>query len=401
MSKWGRILIIALLLLEMANVEAQFMTKEEYEETKGGTQKRKVDPLADLNAELKLEGYAVYKNPEFANERRKDGLTKLMAAALRPDKGIVKHLVAQGADTELTNEKGDTALLMAVSKGHYYPAAELLKGHANMHHRNKKGMNTLHTAIAGGQLVIVEAILASDEQLRYSVDFREDYIKKPFLLDDPLPTGQSPLMMACQQGETKMVEKLLAYGAEINLRKKGTQETALMYASIIGHDGLVNILLDHGADAHAQNSMGFTALMYAAHRGHESVVRTFLRLINSDLYRHLSLLDARDEIGSSALDHAVQERERDVIDELMAAGAEVGRVYPRVSPEAATLRKVALQKINAKKASQPVDETDGDEEAVAEAEAPLDEEDDDDDGYEYDDENDEEYEGEDEGSGGV
>lgn len=391
MPNWGGLLLISLLSIELAIVAGQFMTKTEYEETKGGTEKKKVDPLADLNAELKLEGFAVWKNPDFANERRQDGLTKLMAAALRPDQGVVKHLVAQGADTELTNDKGDTPLLMAVMKGHYYPAAELLKGHADMHHRNKKGMNSLHAAIAGGQLVIVEAILSVDEQRRYSVDFREDYIKKPFLLDDPLPTGQTPLMMACQQGETKMVEKLIAYGAEVNLKKKGTQETALMYASIIGHDVLVNSLINHGADAHAKNSMGFTALMYSAHRGHDSVVRTFLRLINSDLYRHLSLLDARDEMGSSALDHAVEERERGTIDELMAAGAEVGRVYPKISPEAIVLRKVALEKIGAKKASQPV-EGEQAAEVEVEAEAALGDIYDEDGEYEYYEEDEEEDE---------
>ena len=321
-----------------------------------GRRRKKVDPLAELNEELKIEGYAAYRDAEYANLIRSDGLTKLMAAALRPDQGIVKHLIAQGADTEIADKKGDTPLLMAVSKGHFHPVSELLKGHANMHHRNKKGVNALHLAIAGGQLVMLETLLLSvDEKWRYSVDFRDEYIKKPFLLDEPLPNGITPLMMACQQGEIKMAEKLMAYGAEVNLAKKDTGETALMYASIIGHDPLVTVLLKHGADAKATNTMGFTSLMFSAHRGHMEVLKTFIRLINSDLYRYLSLLDARDSVGFSALDHAVEQREKVAISHLMAAGATIGRIHPHVDADVLALRKAALEKVRAVQGSMPLE----------------------------------------------
>ena len=116
------------------------MTKREYEKTKNAAEKPAANPLAEIEAELKLEGYAIYRNAEYANERREDGLTKLMVAANRPDQGKAKHLIAQGADTELTDARGDTALIMAVSKGYYYPAMEILKGHANIHHKNRKGI---------------------------------------------------------------------------------------------------------------------------------------------------------------------------------------------------------------------------------------------------------------------
>ena len=368
MLNWIFLGVLFAALLDVDSVLGQFMTKKQYEETKGGTQKKAVDPLANINEELKIEGYAAYKNPDFANERRQDGLTKLMAAALRPDQGIVKHLIAQGADTEIPNSKGDTPLLLAVSKGHFHPAAELLKGHANIHHRNKKGMNALHAAIAGGQLVMLEALLSVDEQRRYSVDFRDEYIKKPFILDEPLPNGITPLMMACQQGETKMVEKLIAYGAHVNL-KKDTGETALMYASIIGHDTLVNLLLKHGADARAQNSMGFTSLMFSAHRGHTEVLSTFIRLINSDLYRYLSFLDARDSMEYSALDHAVEQREKGAINDLMATGATVGKIHPHVSADVVSRRKVALEKVRAVQALKPLEQEEAGEQEQVEMEA--------------------------------
>ena len=300
------------------------MTKREYEKAKNVAEKPAANPLAEIEAELKLEGYAIYRNAEYANERREDGLTKLMVAANRPDQGKAKHLIAQGADTELTDARGDTALIMAVSKGYYYPAMEILKGHANIHHKNRKG-NALHAAIAGGQLVLVETILSFDSSWRKSVDWGEAYKKKPKLVEEPISTGLTPLMMCAQAGEMKMAEKLIVYGSDV----KQTSETALMYASIVGHAPIVAMLLDNGADPYAHNDMGFTALIMAAHRGHDKVVQLFIDTVEADPHRHLSLLEHRDYAGYSALGHAIEEREQDIIELLMAAGVELARSTQR------------------------------------------------------------------------
>jgi ankyrin repeat protein len=391
------------------------MTKEEYEETKGGTVKKKKNRLADLEAELNLEGYAIYRNPEYVNQRREDGLTKLMVAATRPDKGATKHLIAQGGNTELIDEKGDTALLMAVSKGYYYPTSELLRGHANMHHRNRKGLNALHTAIAGGQMVLVDTILAQDAAWKDHVDWSEEYNRKPALLDEPMPSGLTPLMMACQQGEVKMVEKLLTYGADVNKKKTETGETALMYAAIIGHAELVGLLLKKGnskaaawrgrgkngktaaaaaaagADPMEQNSMGFSPLILAAHRGHADVVQRLVGLVHKDMYRYLPMLDMRDKMGFTALDHAIDERAQGTIDVLMAAGASIGRIHPKTSPGVTAKRQVSLDAIKQMRSSNTPAEGENEEEEEEEEEDGYDdayyyEDDEDEDEYEYEDE---------------
>ena len=48
--------------------------------------------------------------------------------------------------------------------------------------------------------------------------------------------------------------------------------TALIYASINGHESCVRALLDAGADKDAKHNDGQTALMFATENGHEAVV---------------------------------------------------------------------------------------------------------------------------------
>ena len=49
--------------------------------------------------------------------------------------------------------------------------------------------------------------------------------------------------------------------------------TPLIYAAQSGHEALVRLLLERGADVEAKDRGGETALIYAAESGHEAVVR--------------------------------------------------------------------------------------------------------------------------------
>ena len=56
----------------------------------------------------------------------------------------------------------------------------------------------------------------------------------------------------------------------MNQRNRGSW-TPLMYASYIGHDNIVNLLLDAGAKVELRNNKGATALMLTCSCGNESV----------------------------------------------------------------------------------------------------------------------------------
>ena len=54
--------------------------------------------------------------------------------------------------------------------------------------------------------------------------------------------------------------------------------TALMYAAYIGHDNIVNLLLDANVRVNVRNNKGQTPLMLAASCGNESVAYFLLQV---------------------------------------------------------------------------------------------------------------------------
>ena len=52
--------------------------------------------------------------------------------------------------------------------------------------------------------------------------------------------------------------------------------TASMYASINGHDKIVNLLLEKSPNVNAKTNQDWTALMGASYNGHDKVVKLLL-----------------------------------------------------------------------------------------------------------------------------
>ena len=74
--------------------------------------------------------------------------------------------------------------------------------------------------------------------------------------------------------------------------------TPLYYASHMGLQTVVQLLLDHQAEVDARNNHGRTALYVAAFNGHEAVVRLLLD--------HQAAVDAKDNDGRTALHGAAR-----------------------------------------------------------------------------------------------
>jgi ankyrin repeat protein len=89
--------------------------------------------------------------------------------------------------------------------------------------------------------------------------------------------GESPLSLACANGNPLIVGKLLKAGADPNV-SRWNGESPLMIAARFGNPEVLRLLIEHGAAVDAVESRkGQDALIWAAAEGHADAVEVLLK----------------------------------------------------------------------------------------------------------------------------
>ncbi|XP_033967148.1 kinase D-interacting substrate of 220 kDa B-like isoform X2 [Pseudochaenichthys georgianus] len=94
-------------------------------------------------------------------------------------------------------------------------------------------------------------------------------------VDSRSDNGQTPLMVASEQGNVEIVQELLRRGANVNLDDVDCW-TALISAAKEGHFEVVRELLENNANLEHRDMGGWTALMWGAYKGHTDVARMLM-----------------------------------------------------------------------------------------------------------------------------
>ncbi|KAL4736686.1 hypothetical protein BDV11DRAFT_211045 [Aspergillus similis] len=121
-----------------------------------------------------------------------------------------------------------------------------------------------YTALLGLEWVL-NALIASSESPARVVD----------ILNAQGGRYSSALQAASAEGHEKIVQILLDQGAEVNAQG-GVYGNALQAASAEGHGIIVQILLDQGAEVNAQGGVYGNALQAALANGHEKIMHILL-----------------------------------------------------------------------------------------------------------------------------
>jgi len=252
--------------------------------------------------------------------------TPLMYAARQNAIDAARALAEAGADLNLTDPDGTTALVFAIINGHFDLARMLVEKGANANIADSQGMAALYAAVdmstldetVGRPNPKPHARIDAAELVRIMLTRGADpnlTLKAPVLErihndgDTTLGDGATPLMRAAKDADVAVMRVLLAAGANVNARTK-VGKTPLMFAAsrLGGFRGTPNrgteqdalsaivLCLEHGAAIDATDQNGQTALHLSVAQAEDSVLRL--------LADKGANLQARDTQGRTPLDLA-------------------------------------------------------------------------------------------------
>ncbi|XP_062864164.1 kinase D-interacting substrate of 220 kDa B isoform X1 [Trichomycterus rosablanca] len=166
-------------------------------------------------------------------------------------------------------------------------------------------------------------------------------------VDSRSDSGQTPLMIAAEQGSLEIVQELIRRGANVNLDDVDCW-TALISASKEGHVEVVKELLANNANVEHRDMGGWTALMWAAYKGRAEVARLLMEKganpnitgqysvypiiwaagrghaeIVRLLLQHGAKVNCSDKYGTTALIWAARKGHYDCVMHLLENGANV------------------------------------------------------------------------------
>jgi ankyrin repeat protein len=225
-------------------------------------------------------------------------------AVMLGDIELVKHYLDSGLDVNSFLVKGlnkDESWLIAAIMGRNKNLIELLLNcGANVNQKMKsKNVYPLHRASAIGCLSICELLIAHGADVNALGEH-----------------GKTPLHLATQLGHQNITELLLDCGANVNALDES--KSSPLFEAARHHDlSVVQSLLDRGAEVNLIDDQSWTPLLRAfQHSGNDEIVRV--------LVTYGANVNVRGLRGESPLHIAVAQRNKDMVELLLAHGAREG-----------------------------------------------------------------------------
>jgi ankyrin repeat protein len=221
------------------------------------------------------------------NTKDAQGQTPLMIAAAFGSLDAMKVLVDSGANVNHSSQAGATALHWSV--GDIRKARLLVEHGADVHARSQNGRTPLLVAAyTNGASETVKLLLSKGADPNAAASFGvtpliaaanvNDSVSAKLLIAQgakidaqaDLPAGATALMGAAHNGNLELVRILLDRHAPVNVSSGGMagpvqlgSVTALHFAALSGHPGVVKALLDAEARVDLQDVRGMPPLMWS------------------------------------------------------------------------------------------------------------------------------------------
>jgi ankyrin repeat protein len=228
-----------------------------------------------------------------------EGDLRLVEAVKKHDIAAARSLLNQRVDPNSAQPDGATALHWAA----YHDATDLadllIRAGANVNTRNDLGATPLTLACVNGSEGMVEKLLTAGADPNTA-----------------LPTGETALMTCARTGNVNAVKTLLTHRAAVNAKDRTRGQTALMWAAAARHTGVVELLIEFGADVHGRTEVT------------KGLVYTGMRYITSPPPVSSGTVVEINQGGFTPLLFVAQKGDVATAKVLMAAGANVNDTAP-------------------------------------------------------------------------
>ncbi|KAI1327669.1 ankyrin repeat-containing domain protein [Xylariaceae sp. FL0255] len=237
------------------------------------------------------------------------GRSALHFAAKADSPSMTETLITNHAALNLRGGEDDvTPLHLSCYFGKLKTMIKLIEAGADLEIRDSRGRTPIGAACASGHLLLVQTIAQKytrqelDESLIIAAENGHREVAS-YLLEIACPVnitdsgGRTALLAAVQQRFPKMVEMLILRGANIETETRYSfKRRAIHFAAEIGSAGIVKLLTDRGAKIEVEDSNGRTALCTAIYHEYPEVVENLLRKgasmkMCSHWHRYAYLLD--------------------------------------------------------------------------------------------------------------
>ncbi|XP_073186110.1 uncharacterized protein [Lepidochelys kempii] len=288
-AKRGHAAVVKALLQRGAEVDAR--TKENYTALHIAAQHCKplvVQTLLGFGARVQLKGGKAQETPLH------------IAACIHEGEKVAEMLLKSGADVNVEQENGETAMHIAARHGNLRMIKALIEEGGELTSQSKAGECPLHIAVQHSHLPVVEEIL------NYLAT-EKSHAEASACVNQENKAGETPLHLAAavkkdmvhfEGEETKIIAMLMEYNADISRTTRVNDWSPLLVAAERGHTAIVKILLQHHARVDVFDEHGKAALHLAAENGHDQIADVLLW--------HKAFVNAKTKLGLTPLHLSAQ-----------------------------------------------------------------------------------------------
>ncbi|XP_046585566.1 serine/threonine-protein phosphatase 6 regulatory ankyrin repeat subunit A-like isoform X3 [Haliotis rubra] len=232
-----------------------------------------------------------------------DGQSAVMMAASRGHYDVYNLLVSKGADLSMTDTYNSDCFMLACEGGNMSIVKHLLslKTFDINRQGDADGQSAVMMAASKGHYDVYNLLVSEGADLSLTDKYNSDC-----------------LILACGGGNMSIVKHLLSLETfDINRQGDADGQSAVMMAASKGHYDVYNLLVSEGADLSLTDKYNSDCLMLACGRGNMSIVKHLLSLETFDINRQ------GDADGQSAVMMAASKGHYDVYNLLVSEGADL------------------------------------------------------------------------------